>query len=292
MRDDRPWRPTSRIDMSLTGEFVSKQNHVRAIKDDDQITEFLIDSGSDATVVPMHFAHCGRHLTGESNLVDCQGIAWSTSGLREFRFVMKTLDGKTICFKEIGHLSSSVTCPLVSFGRPFKSGWRINGSGMSPVIEHVESGLVVSMTFRNASFMVQGYIRRLEQVNAVRVTIPADWSSLELGWHRTSSGLPFCKSNGTKYIDARKRCPVDEFPYRTTLCLRASGWELVERCARYALKDPSRLDAMNATQAITILSWEWLDVEDLGISQFPTSQASGSQHGEFNLQLLMKADLH
>ena len=90
--------------MFLTGEFVSKQNHVRAIKDDDQITEFLIDSGSDATVVPMHFAHGGRRLTGESNLVDCQGNALSTSGLREFRFAMKTLDGKTICFKEIGHL--------------------------------------------------------------------------------------------------------------------------------------------------------------------------------------------
>ena len=163
----------------------SRHKYVTAIKDDDQIREFLIDSGSDATVVPMHFAHCGRHVTGESNLVDCQGNALSTSGLRKFRFVMQTLDGKTICFKEIGHLSSSVSCPLVSFGRLFKNGWKINGSGTSPVLEHVESGVAVSMTFRNESYMAQRYIRRLEHVNAVRVAIPADWSNFELGWHRT-----------------------------------------------------------------------------------------------------------
>ena len=114
------------------------------------------------------------------------------------------------------------------------------------------------------------------------------WNWVGIERHR---GCPSA-SNGTKYIDARKRCPLDEFPYRTTLCLRASGWELVERCARYALKDPSRLDAMNATQAITILSWEWIDVEDLEFLSFLRVKRPGPSMVEFNLQLLMKADLH
>ncbi len=56
----------------------------------------------------MRFAHCGRHFTGESNLVDCQGNALSISGLREFRFIMQTVDGKTICFMEIGHHPSLI----------------------------------------------------------------------------------------------------------------------------------------------------------------------------------------
>ena len=100
------------------------------------------------------------------------------------------------------------------------------------------------------------------------------------GMHVIShSRLPFCKSNGTKYIDARKNFPLNEFPYRTTLCLTASGWELVERCARYAFKHHSRLDALNVTEAITILSRELIKVEELGTSQFSTSQPSGSQHG-------------
>lgn len=100
------------------------------------------------------------------------------------------------------------------------------------------------------------------------------------GMHVIShSGLPFCKSNKTKYIDDRKYFPLDECPYRTTLCLRTSGWELVERCARCAPKDQSRLEALNAPKAITILSREWINVEEFGTSQFPTSQASGCQRG-------------
>ena len=70
---------------------------------------------------------------------------------------------RSICFKEIGHLSSSVSHPLVSFGQLLKNGWRINGSGVSPVLEHVEFGLSVAMTFKNESFIVQGYIRRFAQ---------------------------------------------------------------------------------------------------------------------------------
>ena len=45
--------------MSLKDAAISERKYVRAVKDDDQITKFLIDSGSDAMVVPMHFAHCG-----------------------------------------------------------------------------------------------------------------------------------------------------------------------------------------------------------------------------------------
>ena len=281
LRDDRPWRPSGVTNMFSGCDENSGKRYVRAIRDDDQITEFLIDSGSDATVVPMHFSHCGRHLTGESNLIDCQGNALNTAGLREFRFVMQTVDGRTICFKEIGHLSSSVSHPLVSFGRLFKAGWRINGDGMNPLLEHVEANLTVAMTFKNESFIVQGYIRRLEQVNAVRVGIPAEWLSLELGWHRTASGLPLCRSNGTKYIDARKRFSLKDYPRRTTFCLRPTGWELVERCARYAVKDQhSHSEPLAATGAITILSPEWIDIEELGVVQHVTSQSSSSQRGQ------------
>ena len=173
---------------------------------------------------------------------DCQGNnALSTSGLRQFRFIMQTVDGKMICFKEIGHLSSSVSHPLVSFGRLFKNGWRINGSGKSPVLGHVEFGLSVAMTFKNESFIVQGYIRRLAQVNAVKVAIPVDWSTLDLGWHRISTGLPLCRSNGTKYIDARKRFPLSDFPFRETLCLKpfqVGSWLNVARVMQ--LKTPAR----------------------------------------------------
>ena len=59
----------------------------------------------------------GIPYSGESRLVACQGNALSISGLKEFRFIMPSVDGRTISFKEVGHLSSAVSCPLVSFGR-------------------------------------------------------------------------------------------------------------------------------------------------------------------------------
>ena len=155
--------------------------------------------------MPTSYAHYGIPYSGESRLVDCQGNALSTSGLKEFRFIMQSVDGRTISFKEIGHLSSSVTCPLVSFGRLFKNGWRIGGSSNDPILEHSGSGVAVAMNFRNESFVVPGFIRRLAHVNAVSVKVPSTWTALNPGWrHSTSKGLPLCRINGTRYFDASK----------------------------------------------------------------------------------------
>ena len=175
--------------------------------------------------------------------------ALSTAGLKEFRFIMQSVDGRTISFREVGHLSASVSCPLVSFGRLFKNGWRIGGNTNDPLLEHPDSGVAVAMSFRNESFVVPGFIRQLAQVNAVSIKLPEAWKALNPGWHSTSKGLPLCRSNGTRYIDASKRYSPSEFPFRTTICLRDSGWEMVEHCARYVNKDPAMLKPLEARAA-------------------------------------------
>ena len=38
---------------------------------EDRGVEILIDSGSDATVIPLAYAGCGKALDGSSSLVDC-----------------------------------------------------------------------------------------------------------------------------------------------------------------------------------------------------------------------------
>ena len=139
---------------------------------DDQDVEILIDSGSDATVIPLEFAGCGRSLNGSSKLVDCQGNHLQTSELRELAFVLRTTCGKTVRFREVGHVSSSVSCPIISYGKLFKRGWRIGGSNDSPTLEHSASKVSIDMAFKNESFVLQGCIRRLQQVNATRVHLP------------------------------------------------------------------------------------------------------------------------
>ena len=225
-------------------------------------------------MVPISYAHYGIPYSGESRLVDCQGNALSTSGLKEFRFIMRSVDGRTISFRDVGHLSSSVSCPLVSFGRLFKNGWRIGGSSNDPLLEHPGSGVAVALSFRNESFVVPGFIRQLAHVNAVSIKVPTAWTALNPGWHSTQKGLPLCSSNGTRYIDASKRHPPSEFPFRTTICLRDSCWVMVEHCARYINKDPAMLRPLEARAAISIFSRDWVDIEEMGLSRISSSSSS------------------
>ena len=67
LRDDRPWKPSGvECSISHASQVVGPQfNYVRAVTCDDHITEFLIDSGSDATVVPVSYEHYGVPYSGE-----------------------------------------------------------------------------------------------------------------------------------------------------------------------------------------------------------------------------------
>ena len=51
--------------------------------------------------------------------------------------------------------------------------------------------------FNHELFVLQGCIRRLQQVNAVRVQVPQPAK----GWYFTSTDLPVCRSAGECFID-------------------------------------------------------------------------------------------
>ena len=232
---------------------------------DDQDVEILIDSGSDATVIPLEFAGCGRSLNGNSSLVDCQGNQLQTLELREFAFVMHTTCGKTVRFKDVGHIPSSVLCPIISYGRLFKRGWRIGGTNEKPALEHRASSVSINMSFKNESFVLQGCIRRLQQVNAIRVQVPQRWQQLQFGWYFTSSDMPMRRSTGECFIDPTEHFSINDYPFRTTLVLRADGWEVVESCRRLIHISDKRAH-LGSQGALTILSKEWFDLEDYGIT--------------------------
>ena len=120
-------------------------------------------------------------MDGSSSLVDCQGNHLQISELREFAFVMRTTCGKTVRFREVGHVSSSVSCRIISYGKLFTCGWRIGGTNKMPTLEHRDSNVSITMAFKNESFVLQGCIRRLQQVNAVRGQVPQRWQKLAKG---------------------------------------------------------------------------------------------------------------
>ena len=287
LRDDRTWRP-KRTSLSFQSSFATcfdddlviphvacQPLRVCTMSLEDQDVEILIDSGSDATVVPLEFAGCGRSLNGSSSLVDCQGNRLHTSELREFAFVMHTSCGKTVRFREVGHVSSSVSCPIISYGKLFKRGWRIGGTNELPVLEHRTSNVAINMAFKNESFVLQGCIRRLQQVNAIRVQVPERWQNLAKGWYFTSTDFPMCRSAGECFIDPTEHFSIEEYPFRTTIALKQDGWEIVESCKRFIHVENKR-SHLGAQGALTILSKEWFDPEDYGITRIASQPPSSA----------------
>ena len=145
------------------------------------------------------------------------------------------------------------------YGKLFKRGWRIGGSNDSPTLEHSASKVSIDMAFKNESCVLQGCIRRLQQVDAIRVHQPQRWQQLALGWYFTSNDLPTCRSTGDCFIDPTDQFSIVDYPFRTTIALRPDGWEVVESCKRliHVVDKRARLGAQGA---LTILSKEWFDI--------------------------------
>ena len=129
-----------------------------------------------------------------------------------------------------------------------------------PTLEHRDSNVSITMAFKNESFVLQDCIRRLQQVNCVRVQVPQRWQRLAKGWYFTATDLPMCRSAGECFIDPSKHFSIDDYPFRTTIALRSDGWEIVESCKRLIHVADKRAH-LEAQGALTILSKEWFDVE-------------------------------
>ena len=97
---------------------------VRAVSElfDSEDVSIIVDCGSDATVIPSKYAFCGKPVRSSGELRDCQGKVINTSGAHEFSFVVETVDGQPLVFRELGYLSDAVSSPLLSFGRLFQHG--------------------------------------------------------------------------------------------------------------------------------------------------------------------------
>lgn len=181
---------------------------VRAIVQDVLSTTIVIDSGSDATVVPMAYANCGLPVQERGSIQNCQGNQIPTSGMGEFHFVLQDVNGRTVLLKDYGFLSEQVSGPLISYGHLFRNGWDIcRRDDGSPMLKHSDTGICLAMDFRNDSFVVEATICQVSavgDVRAIKVDIPELWSQAQSGWNETARGFPIARTNGNFYVD-----PID-----------------------------------------------------------------------------------
>ena len=152
-------------------------------------TSIVIDSGSDATVIPLAFESCGLPIQERGSIQDCQSNKIPTAGMREFHFVLRDVNGRTVVLKDYGFLSEHVSGPSISYGHLFRNGWDIcRQDDGSPMLKHSGTGVCLAMDFRNDSFIVEATIRQVaavDDVRALKVDVPELWSQAQTGWNET-----------------------------------------------------------------------------------------------------------
>ena len=240
---------------------------VRAVVHETGTTSIVIDSGSDATVVPIAFEHCGLPIQEVGSIQDCQGKKIPTSGMREFHFVLQDVTGRTIVLKDYGFLSEHVSGPLISYGHLFKNGWDIcRNNEDGPMLRHADTGICLAMDFKSDSFVMEATIRQVAAVGdirAIKVDVPELWSQAPTGWNETVKGFPIARTNGNFFVDPADRFSFEDYPYRTTLSFTGRQWEQVERCRPLATME-NRSMPLHSMGAVTILTWSVFSADEIG----------------------------
>ena len=141
------------------------------------------------------------------------------------------------------------------------------------------------LNFKNASLVLEGSIRHAHEVRAVLVDVPQSWHGLGFGWHSTSTGLPICRNDGTKFVDPMEdfvmtQFPRPEFPYRTTLGLTDAGWKLVKMCEPIFGIENLSAPMEGYKGALRILSRDVVSAETLGFRMATEPRAGGDVDGQ------------
>ena len=241
--------------------------HIRGVKEE-KLWNIVLDSGSDATVLPASCAFAGRGLREEGTLWDAQGNQIATAGCREVQLELQGEGGDVVILSDRVHVSQHVQQPLISYGRLLKRGWTITLDD-GPKLTHEESGIKVPITFKNDSLMVTGFVRMVAHNNVrhVDADIPARWRDVGTSWTVTGKGFPIVGSSAEHYIDPSATYAMAEWPYRTTLGYNGESWTMLEFCEELSkMSDRSREVERDqrCTQLLTILTQDILTPEVIG----------------------------
>ena len=254
-------------------------SHVRAVKID-EFVDIVLDSGSDATVLPVSMAHLGEDADNPygSYLRDAQGSPIPTSAVKNVDLTFVTTDGQEVHFTDRAHFSSRVETPLLSYGKLLKAGWSIISGSGPPMLTHM-SGASIELGFKNHSLLLTGNIRAVQECRAVSVTIPRLWEKLGPGWYNQDD-VEICNASGRCFIDPTEDHLVYDWPYRTTLAFHDTrGWELLELCKKiFTMSDRSAEIPGGYLQTLTVLTKRVMTENELGLQVVQPQERQQAEH--------------
>ena len=250
------------------------------------VVDIIIDSGSDASMLPLQYMHVGSALTGQVPILcDAQGGRIPVSSCKKVVFELETDGSPKAILKERVHVGA-VQSPLISFGRLLACGWEIVHSEGGPVLRH-NSGSRVPIHMKGHSLAVRGYVRHIGEQQLTVVVDPA-LLQLSFGWNLSPSGGPLLRCIATHFTDPTEMCNVEEWPCRTTLIKSSDGaWSLIEFCERILnMEDRAGpLGTNEPVECLVILSERTATPEQMGFSVCEVqSLPVGSAHDDSGQQ--------
>ena len=266
---DVQWKPS--FQTKTTPLFPKLDFAVRTVMSQtDKGLAIVLDSGSDATVIPQSMAQCGEAAVAFGNLWDAQGNSISTSGCRDISVQLFGEGGEEVIFRDRGYVSSSVKQPLLSYGRLLRQGWSIVMRPDGPKLEHAEAEVRIPIEFCQDSLSVRGSIRRVNVVRHLPATPPPAWTAswtAESPWRTTSKGYPLLLSKAFRFVDPSPKHGLGEWPYRTTLAFDGGQWYMIEFCEDMRAM-PSLVEPVDQkySKLLTVLTMEVLTPETIGFS--------------------------
>ena len=237
---------------------------VRAVR---SCCDIILDSGSDATVIPIGMVSAGVPSANQSSyLRDAQGAKIDTEGVRDVSIVLTAVDGSEIVLQDKAHVSSRVDMPLISYGKLLRHGWGIVPEDGRSFLVH-SSGAKVELSFKQNSLLISGVVRMIaETVRVIDVDVPKAWRDLKNGWYKTKDGFPLCSSHARHFVDVLKNHTIDEWPYRTTVAYRdGQGWQVIELCQSVFQLDEREAPLEGFNKLITLLSKNIISLVDFGM---------------------------
>ena len=193
--------------------------------------EVVVDSGSDASCLPMSWASIGQYGGADGQWYrDAQGHRISGQETRT-----ATIEIAGVKFRE-QWLLSSVTQPLFCVGKLMrKSGWDIiHDEGRVPHLTSPDGAVRVPLFYKNYSLHAKGFIRGVfgqESASepAVRALEVTDfWLSLDDQFHEVAPLVYARRDYSDCFLDCCTPLAHLGVKYRTTIRQDSSGWDVVE----------------------------------------------------------------
>ena len=267
-----------------------------------QQIEVILDSGADASLIPLWLAKEGTPLKKNSNrhggLQDAQGNRIPQKGLRllTLTFVKPSRNGEppSMCRITEAFIVADVLNPLLAIGKLVREGWEIITTDEGRVFVDPERETEIPVHFKKNSLASFAFIQTTEKqkkysqadcVLDIRTIVHLN-SHIEKvvekddpGWQNTDSlvVVKYSRSQAS-YEDPTYVFPSNYFPYRSTLVKDSEGnWKVLEISKRYAQKREQFEDFEKETETITALSSGSIPLCILGVPV--SSQERSDQEG-------------